>query len=396
MKKHLVNLLEVLASVSVVGAGFAIGGPIGATVMTGIGVNLFSDIVQNGATKLKERWLSSGNGILNHDIQQALVRAFIKTLDSLQRKYFSLEETRELSKEKKEAIKTLFQELKDEAQTVFLPSVEKAANEQEIKNYLHGDPQAARNALWERIEETNLIYTYYGEHFKILLRDNCLDEIVFWFGEELKTDNKENNKAWRAFQQLLLEGIQADVKAVQTSQNVIQRDLQTLSVIREQLEQIKDTIDHRLPNEPFQRELEKLASATEASACPSEGLSDDQLELLLRVYVNEWSLNIYSSGYEYECLRTGPMGQYWGFEYTPMAIERTRNEDSPKRDPPGARIERLRWLGAFEELNRRSLVESTGKRTYVLSAEGKKLAYEVISWLRVHQPEKIPKSSFFS
>lgn len=257
IKNHLVNLSEVLATASIVGAGFAIGGPIGATVMAGIGVNLCSNIVQNGATKLKERWLSSGNGILNHDIQQALVRAFIKALNSLERKYFSLEETNKLPKEKKEAIKTLFQELKDEAQTVFLPSIEKAANEQEVKNYLYGKPQEANNALWERIEGTKLIYTYYGEHFKTFLRDYCLDEVVSWFGEELKTDNKESNKAWRAFQRMLLEGIQADVKAVRASQDVIQQDLQKLSVIQERLDQIKDTIDHRLPNEPFQESFAK-------------------------------------------------------------------------------------------------------------------------------------------
>jgi hypothetical protein len=382
IKNHIATVTEILATASIVGIGLAVGGPIGASVVAAIGIELSGNILDNHLSKLKEKWLSSPDGILNHDIQQAMVRAFIKSLDSLEKKYFALEEVNEIPKEKKKAIKSLFQELKDEAPTIFLSSVETSVSEQEIKTYLYDKPQEARNLLGKRIEETNLIYTYYGEHFKIFLRDNCLDEIVFWFGEELKTDNKENNKAWRAFQRLLLEGIQADVKAVQASQNAIQQDLQTLSVIREQLDQIKDTIDHRLPNEPFQRELEKLASETKESACPSKGLSDDQLRLLLRVYVNEWKLNIYSSGYEYECLRTGPIGQYWGFEYTPMAIELTRYERSPKQNPPGARIERLRWLGAFEELKRRSLVESISERIYVLSAEGKKLNRTTGDWHR--------------
>src|SRR5439155_7682536 len=67
---------------------------------------------------------------------------------------------------------------------------------------------------------------------------------------------KECNKAWRAFQRLLLEGIQADVKAVRADQEVIRRDLQTLDVLRTQLDRLKDTIDHRLPNEPFRNGLE--------------------------------------------------------------------------------------------------------------------------------------------
>lgn len=257
IKNHLVNLSEILATASMVGIGLAIGGTIGASVVAAIGIELSGSILDNHLSKLKEKWLSSPDGILNHDIQQALVRAFIKALNSLEKKYFALEETKELPKEKREALKSLFRELEDEAQTVFLPSIEKAANEQEVKNYLYGDSQEAENALWNRIEGTKLIYTYYGEHFKNFLRDNCLDEIVFWFGEELKADSKESNKAWRAFQRMLLEGLQADVKAVRASQDVIQRDLQTLNVIREQLDQIKDTIDRRLPHEPFQESFAK-------------------------------------------------------------------------------------------------------------------------------------------
>jgi tetratricopeptide (TPR) repeat protein len=256
-KEQVLTLTGVLATTSITAVGFAIGGTIGAQVMGAIGINLWSNIIQNGAVKLKDQWLSSQDGILNHDIQQALVRAFIKALSILEKKYFALEETKKLPKEKKEAIETLFRELNDKAQTVFLPSITKAVNEQEVKSYLYGKPQESKNALWKRIDETNLIYTYYGEHFKTFLRDNCLNEVVFWFGEELKTDNKECNKAWRAFQRMLLEGIQADVKAVQVSQDIIQRDLQTLSIIREQLDRIKDAFDHRLPDEPFQESFTK-------------------------------------------------------------------------------------------------------------------------------------------
>ena len=240
------------------------GGPIGAAVMTGIGLNLASSIVQNGAAHLKERWLS-GDGILNHDIQQALVRSFVKALTHLEKRYFALDETAALPQEKKDAIKGLFQELRGEAQTIFLASLEKAVSTPEVKSYLYGDEQAAKHALWERIDGTQLIYTYYGEHFKDFLRDNCLDEIVFWFGEELKTDDKECNKAWRAFQRMLLEGIQADVTAVQASQVVIKRDLKRLGKIRAQLAELKDTLDRRLPNEPFQESFAASLTAIQTA-----------------------------------------------------------------------------------------------------------------------------------
>ncbi|MCA1594066.1 MAG: tetratricopeptide repeat protein [Acidobacteria bacterium] len=251
-KEQVVTITGVLATASITAVGFAIGGNIGAAVMGGIGINLWSNIIQSGAVKLKDRWLTSADGILNHDIQQALTRAFIKALTSLETRYFKLDEANALPKEKKQAIKEFFHELKDQSQAIFLPSIETAINEKEVKDYLYGNPETVQDALWQRIEATKLLYTYYGEHFQIFLRENCLAEVVFWFGEELKTDNKESNKAWRAFQRMLLEGIQEDVKAVRASQDVIQRDLQTLNVIREQLDHIKDTIDYRLPNEPFQ------------------------------------------------------------------------------------------------------------------------------------------------
>ncbi|VVB95791.1 Photosystem I assembly protein Ycf3 [uncultured archaeon] len=258
-KKHALNLLEILATVSITGVGFAIGGTIGAAVMAGIGINLSTNIIQSGGAKLKERWLTSNDGILNHDIQKALSHAFIKALTHLETEYFKLSEADALPKNEKESIKAFFKELKEEAQEAFPAFLEKAMKDQEIKEYLYGGQESATDKLWERINGTNLLCTY-CDHFRDFFHNNLLNEVQLWFTEELKTDSKESNKAWRAFQRLLLEGIQADVKAVQASQDLIQRDLQTLEVLRNQLEQLKDTIDHRLPNEPFQGGLEKAIS----------------------------------------------------------------------------------------------------------------------------------------
>ncbi|MBI1927762.1 tetratricopeptide repeat protein [Candidatus Poribacteria bacterium] len=262
-KEQALNLLGVLATTSIMSVGFAIGGTIGAAAMAGIGINLSSAIIHSGSAKLKERWLSSNDGILNHDIQLALVRAFVKALTYLETKYFKLGEANSLPKDEKESIKALFKALREQAQATFVTSIEKAVSEQEVKDYLYGRPETARDNLWQRINGAKLLHTY-GEHLRDFLRENLLDEVLFWFSEELKTDNKECNKAWRAFQRLLLEGIQADVKTVQARQDVIQQDLQTLNGLKNQLDQLKDTIDHRLPNEPFQEGLEKAINEMQA------------------------------------------------------------------------------------------------------------------------------------
>ncbi len=263
-KQQLATLTEVLATTSVVGVGWALGGTVGAAVMAGIGINLGSDIIKNGSTYLKEKWLSAEYGVLNHDIQRALARAFVQALVSLETRYFELPEAISEPREKKEAIRGLFQELRDVAPTVFADSVKKIATEQEVKGYLYGEPQAASDKLWERVEGTKLLITYYGEHFKSFLRDNINDELVRWFHEELKTDNRESNKAWRAFQWMLLEGIQADVKAVHTNQETILENLQVLDGIRAQLDELKDTIDGRVVGEPFLQGLEKSLQSIEA------------------------------------------------------------------------------------------------------------------------------------
>lgn len=257
-KEDVLNLLSILATASITGVSLAITGTIVPEVMRDIGIHLSSNIIHSGGAKLKERWLYSNDGILNHDIQQALGRAFIKALTHMEREYFKLSEANALAKNEKESIKALFKELRENAQEVY-PSLEKNIKEQEIKEYLYGGKEIATDKLWERINGTKILNTY-NKHFVDFFRQNLLNEVQFWFTEELKTDSKECNKAWRAFQRLLLEGIQEDVKAVQASQDLIHQDLQTLGVLRNQIEQLKDTIDHRLPDEPFQGGLEKAIS----------------------------------------------------------------------------------------------------------------------------------------
>ncbi len=258
-REQTLNLLGILATASIMSVGFAIGGTIGAAVMAGIGINLSSAIIQSGSAKLKDRWLSSNGGILNHDIRLALVRAFVRALTQLETEYFTLGEANALPKEEKESIKALFRELGEQAQATFVTSIEKAINERDVKDYLYGRPEAATDKLWERIDGTTLLHAY-SEHFRNFFRKNLLNEVLFWFSEELKTDNRECNKAWRAFQRMLLEGIEADVKAVHASQDVIRQDLQILDVLRRQLDQLRDTIDYRLHDEPFQQGLEKAVS----------------------------------------------------------------------------------------------------------------------------------------
>jgi|GEM_PF-1957211 len=250
-KEKIIAFAEILAVGSITAIGLALGGPIGAAVIAGLGINLGSNIVQSGSNKLKEQWLTSSNGILNHDIQHALARAYIKALESIQKKYFEISESDSLPKNEKKSIKALFKELIEQAQETFLPSLEKAITENEIKTFLYDTQQTATDLILQRINKDELFSTY-NEPFREYFKKYLLKEVQFWFAEELKTDNKDCNKAWRAFQRLLLEGIQADIKSLKVGQDLIHNDLQILNILRKQIEDLKE----RAPNEPFQQGLD--------------------------------------------------------------------------------------------------------------------------------------------
>lgn len=151
------------------------------------------------------------------------------------------------------------------------------------------------------------------------------------------------------------------------------------------IRQIQGATNADAPEERTSRVMPRLDS----------GLNDDQVRLLLELYVKEHRVAIHEDGYDHRCVRTEPMGQYWGFEYTSHYIEITRDEDRPKRNPEGARFERLRWLGAFEELNTRGYLETIKKDIYELSASGRKVGYELVKWMQTHDKESIPKTGIF-
>jgi len=246
-KQQTLDVLGVLATASMIAVGLFIGGHFGEIVPAGMGVAIGADILQRNHERVK-RWLTSSNGVLNHDIQQALARAFCKALTYLEEEYFKLGEVGALSKNERDSIKAFFRELKDQKEDIFVTCTRNPVSEQEVNEYAYADPRAATDKLWERLAADSLLAPY-GKHFRDFLRANLLNQIVLWFGEELKTDNQECNKAWRAFQRLLLEGISADVKAVRG-------DLRVVEELTSRLDQLKDMISHRLPDEPFQIGLE--------------------------------------------------------------------------------------------------------------------------------------------
>ena len=96
--------------------------------------------------------------------------------------------------------------------------------------------------------------------------------------------------------------------------------------------------------------LERSITYAPFEAISQSPLYDDCKMLILYMYINDSSAFEYSNGYEYKCLRISKNGQYFGFEYTPYAIEVTKDEDNPKRNKDHYRNNRLKWLNVAELL----------------------------------------------
>ena len=164
-KKQTSDFLRILATASLTGVGFALGGTMGSEFMKGIFINLTSSVIEGGATKLKEQWLYNKSGALNHDIQQALSRATIKALENLEKRYLALFGD-SISEHDKESIKNLFKDLNEETKNAFLASLEKALVEKDVKEYLYGNPAIAANKIWDRISHTSILEDVQRKWFK--------------------------------------------------------------------------------------------------------------------------------------------------------------------------------------------------------------------------------------
>ncbi|MFN2513723.1 MAG: hypothetical protein ABR568_20170, partial [Pyrinomonadaceae bacterium] len=172
----------------------------------------------------------------------------------METKYFALEEAKSLQDYERQSIRELFKEFRKNAKEALLTSAKNIVLSHELVDWLFNVPDVDSGELWEHFVGDDLIIPY-GSHFRDFIRQNLIEQTMLWFAEELKTDNRDSNRAWRAFQRMLLEGIYADVKSVQASQDLINQDLQKLDALKAQLDQLRDMIERRLPDELFQQEL---------------------------------------------------------------------------------------------------------------------------------------------
>jgi hypothetical protein len=235
------QLAEVAFSAALVGVGFLLGGPVLAAVVGGIGVDLLADRVQQGFRATSQQLLGTG-GFLNHDLQCALRRAFVKALAHLETAWWQTPagaQLRRAAPDRAREAEQVFKLLREHAADFCsADGLGRAAGNSQVQTLLYADVTAARRAMASCLAG----YLHgHDEQLVAFLDSHLVHELAFWFGEELKADRPDSNRAWRAFQRMLLEGLKADLAEMKTAQ-------------RETLQAVADT----------QRELQAWAERMDA------------------------------------------------------------------------------------------------------------------------------------
>lgn len=249
-KNNIVKITESIAIASITAIGLSIGGELGITVISGIGISLASNLISRSTTRIKEKWINSPFGVLNHDIQNSLLRAYVKSLKFMRAKYLGLYDNGMIPENEREsilAIKSFYDELINHSSSQFLDAIQNNTRNILCHDYLENskgfDVVKFLNAVG--VEE---YLDGYSIHFKNFFLDNILTQIQMFFEEELKLDDKENNRAWRAFQRIFLEGIYSEIHNISNNQLIIQKDLEQLHLIENKLNQIQNSIDRNIPS----------------------------------------------------------------------------------------------------------------------------------------------------
>lgn len=223
------QVVDVLLTAAMIGVGFLTGDQVIGGVVSSIGVRWAADLTRQGWIHVRRRWLGE-SGLLNHDLQQALARAFRRAIAHLEQAWWQTHRGSQIHREEPEAARAAqeaFKLLREDAGKFCAPDrLGRAADNAQVRQLLYGDEAAARQALSEHLQ----VYLHgHDPQLVAFIEAHLVRELAFWFGEELKADRPESNRAWRAFQRLLLEGLQvalAELRAEQQEMAQVLRELQ--------------------------------------------------------------------------------------------------------------------------------------------------------------------------
>lgn len=259
------NILALLGTALLTGGGFLLSGAVGKEVLLVLGLNLAGNFASDALTRLRQKWISGDYGLLNHDIQRALVSALKKTLARLQREYMSRPVTDKLSKKEANSVRQAFRVLAEQAAAAS-PGVDGGKlDERSVIDLVTGSTEDVKAKFWARVEKTGF-FSDCPVDLADFLRASLLDELGRLFREELKNPDSDGTKSWRAFQMLVLDGLKADLDSLKASEEERKHDRERLEALIAELK-AKPAIT---PDDPLYQLLSSSLSALHESVARIE------------------------------------------------------------------------------------------------------------------------------
>jgi hypothetical protein len=168
--------------------------------------------------------LLSGNPILAS--VQAMLRAFRQAITHLEQAWWQTSRGRQMRRDEPETARITseaFRQLEKDACAFCAPDHSgRAAGNDQVRTLLYGDAASARSACSTQLANYLLGYDPQPVAF---IEKRLVGELAVWFGKVLKADRPESNRAWRAFQRLLLEGLQTALTDMRAKQQETKQQL---------------------------------------------------------------------------------------------------------------------------------------------------------------------------
>lgn len=220
--------LDVVLASALIAVGIFFGGAM-LTVAGGVGVNFASTHTQDAWTYARRRLWGRG-GKLNHDLEAALGRAFEAALKELEGRWWQTNTGSLMQRTHTQTttqVKEAFRFLRREAVGILgNGQLGELVSKAPVRDILEKEQDAAQTDLSDRARQYLSEYLVGGQeafltdaHKELInhVSEHLPSRLAFWFGEELKQNNPASDRAWRAFQRLILEDLRASVNNTQAS-----------------------------------------------------------------------------------------------------------------------------------------------------------------------------------
>jgi hypothetical protein len=233
-----------MSNVAVVGAlflvGTAIAGPVGGIVTT-VASESLSDLAQRGWGNLRDRFLGQ-QGIGEPDLQVTMRRAYLRAVDNLEMRWGQLTEiegTRRVSGVGE--AQGFFLTLREEATTALTAQqLSTLSTDPAALQTLGSGNSGLRSTL--RLYLSSRLNTY-GEGLAAFVLQGFEPELSACFAEELKQDRPESNRAWRAYQRLVLDSLHETINHIRTTQDAVESRITQINQVLEQIQEWERRLD---------------------------------------------------------------------------------------------------------------------------------------------------------